>query len=418
VKQMRALPSSDARNWITQASIHADHCPHGNWYFLPWHRAYLLALENIIVDLTQEPTLGIPYWNWTDDRLMPPAVAKSDIAGALYDDTRTMQPNQGLDGVLGAGKAEAIFGHPNMDDILANTVYQNFGSYMPTGQDSIDPDRWQRAGGRKAQLESQPHDYCHGAVGGHMGSVPVSARDPVFYMHHGNIDRTWAKWTQMGNLNESNVYWRTFKFIQNFWTADGSSKYDVQVDTLGSTLQLGYVYDDVPATVTTSLLMKQGTQESVRAESYAITKTALNVTLNNVAQATLSLPGQSQEVMKDVMTLRAAAPKRLYAFIDGISAPADKQVSVRVFLNCDYLTPDTPSSDPHYAGAFTFFVNPDHMDGGQSVAVDLTDAIEDLNRHGVDVGDELRVQLLATAFDGTPVGSAGFSVGSIEIAGL
>jgi len=28
------------------------------------------------------------------------------------------------------------------------------------------------------------------------------------------------------------------------------------------------------------------------------------------------------------------------------------------------------------------------------------------------------VQLLATAFDGTPVGSAGFSVGSIEIAGL
>src|SRR5688500_14408928 len=41
VSAMRALPSSDPRNWTRQAQIHLNFCPHGNWFFLPWHRAYL-----------------------------------------------------------------------------------------------------------------------------------------------------------------------------------------------------------------------------------------------------------------------------------------------------------------------------------------------------------------------------------------
>ena len=41
VTAMQALPASDPRNWTKQAEIHQNFCPHGNWYFLPWHRAYL-----------------------------------------------------------------------------------------------------------------------------------------------------------------------------------------------------------------------------------------------------------------------------------------------------------------------------------------------------------------------------------------
>ena len=33
VTKMKALPSSDPRNWTRQAEIHNNHCPHGNWYF-------------------------------------------------------------------------------------------------------------------------------------------------------------------------------------------------------------------------------------------------------------------------------------------------------------------------------------------------------------------------------------------------
>ena len=45
VRYMRSLPSTDRRSWAYQVSIHNNWCPHRNWYLLPWHREYLLALE-------------------------------------------------------------------------------------------------------------------------------------------------------------------------------------------------------------------------------------------------------------------------------------------------------------------------------------------------------------------------------------
>src|SRR5688500_756388 len=41
VSAMLALEPTDARNWYRQAMVHLLDCPHGNWWFLPWHRAYL-----------------------------------------------------------------------------------------------------------------------------------------------------------------------------------------------------------------------------------------------------------------------------------------------------------------------------------------------------------------------------------------
>src|SRR5262249_7851547 len=52
VKAMKALPASDARNWTKQAEIHNNFCPHRNWFFLPWHRAYLVAFERICRQLS------------------------------------------------------------------------------------------------------------------------------------------------------------------------------------------------------------------------------------------------------------------------------------------------------------------------------------------------------------------------------
>src|SRR5262245_59304005 len=48
IERMKALPETDPRNWTRQARIHEDFCPHSNWLFLPWHRAYLAAFERII----------------------------------------------------------------------------------------------------------------------------------------------------------------------------------------------------------------------------------------------------------------------------------------------------------------------------------------------------------------------------------
>jgi len=39
-------------------------------------------------------------------------------------------------------------------------------------------------------FEGAPHASVHNYIGGHMGSM-VSTNDPLFYLHHSNIDRLW-----------------------------------------------------------------------------------------------------------------------------------------------------------------------------------------------------------------------------------
>jgi len=79
VKKMKELPTSDPRNWTRQAQIHQGsstlRCPHGNWFFLPWHRAYLVAFERICRQLSGNPNFALPYWDWTANPQLPAAFA-------------------------------------------------------------------------------------------------------------------------------------------------------------------------------------------------------------------------------------------------------------------------------------------------------------------------------------------------------
>jgi tyrosinase len=48
--------------------------------------------------------------------------------------------------------------------------------------------------GFTGRVECVPHDMVHDSVGGWMGNVPSSAGDPVFFVHHCQIDRLYASW--------------------------------------------------------------------------------------------------------------------------------------------------------------------------------------------------------------------------------
>src|SRR5262245_4221770 len=41
IRAMLALPPTDPRNWYRNAFVHTLDCPHGNWWFLVWHRGYI-----------------------------------------------------------------------------------------------------------------------------------------------------------------------------------------------------------------------------------------------------------------------------------------------------------------------------------------------------------------------------------------
>src|SRR5439155_17787428 len=77
VTAMKALAAPDGRNWLAQAKIHGTPggdfglCQHGNWFFLPWHRAYLYYFEEIVRELSRNEDFALPYWDWSKDHSLP-----------------------------------------------------------------------------------------------------------------------------------------------------------------------------------------------------------------------------------------------------------------------------------------------------------------------------------------------------------
>jgi len=97
------------------------------------------------------------------------------------------------------------------------------------------------------RLDNSPHGVIHTSVGGFGGTLSRggrSANDPIFWAHHGNVDRLWNRWLdQPGRQNLTNA-----AFLNRAFTFVGVDGNDVSIkvaDLLDQTT-LGYRYDDEP----------------------------------------------------------------------------------------------------------------------------------------------------------------------------
>ena len=54
----------------------------------------------------------------------------------------------------------------------------------------------------------------HGAVGGWMGRFNTAGLDPLFWLHHCNIDRLWSVWLAMdsNHTNPADTAWSGMSF--------------------------------------------------------------------------------------------------------------------------------------------------------------------------------------------------------------
>jgi len=151
-------------------AVHAqNHQMHGTLRFLPWHRVYLLQLENAL--RTIHPDVTLPYWDWTKrpEQAIPPW-----LAGV----TPTVNtPNGPIAVNRGPGSAADLATYAsNVPSVLQVNDFPNF----------------------TAQLEGV-HNGVHVWVGGSMSSIPTAPADPIFWMHHANIDRLWWQWQTSPN---------------------------------------------------------------------------------------------------------------------------------------------------------------------------------------------------------------------------
>jgi tyrosinase len=382
VREMQARPITDPTSWRYQAAIHdyvpgnvpggdpfatpgeplpsqADRtrfwrqCQHFSWFFLPWHRMYLFYFEqivaNTIVQLGGPDGWALPYWNYSDStnpdsRKIPSAFRDATLPDGTPNALRITQRASGNNGDdVGFSEdvdlleclqepqfvAQAPGGSPGFGG--AETGFSHTGTFAAMGQ-----------------LERLPHGSMHGQVGGFMGRFHTAALDPLFWLHHANIDRLWEVWRRRNNshTNPTQAEWLTgvpFDFNDGLGTVVTHTSNQV-VDT--ETVPLEYVYEDTsdPFPFEAAVLpMTRRPAEMIGASEQPVTLTG-RPAVAELAVTAPTGPGRAAE---------AAGDARMYLNLENITGTGDP-VSYAVYLN----VPEGARPEDHperFAGVLPMF---------------------------------------------------------------
>ncbi|CUA68023.1 hypothetical protein RSOLAG22IIIB_07703 [Rhizoctonia solani] len=239
-KEWRNLTATERKAWIDAVNIapvtenstyyddlvyaHMDLNPiiHFTGLFFPWHRLYVHEWTNALRSECGYKGVA-PYWAWEKDA--------ADFENSAMWDT---DPESGLGG----------FGNPD-DDYTLKTggldlhlaypmqyrPYPGFGGAANVSanstfsQEEVDALLSQPEGNFTAFQEYMEkivgmHSAVHGILGGDLaglcpkgssntsvcpteGAPTFSANEPMFHMHHGNVDRLWWLWQEKSQVNKA-----------------------------------------------------------------------------------------------------------------------------------------------------------------------------------------------------------------------
>ncbi|SCX46307.1 tyrosinase family protein [Nitrosospira sp. Nsp1] len=187
---------------MTPPSQNDRNAAHSGPAFLPWHRYFLVTFEGFLRRATGDTEFRIPYWDWTADaELSDPSTspiwsnanlgqfARSDWRVRLEMDLRTgdlRRTDRSLQRALGGGRLLTRTG--------VRAVVRDQAAY------DTSPFNSSSSGGLRNLLEGwvgeeRIHNSVHVWTGGDM-SLSSSPNDPVFFLHHCNVDRIWAAWQE------------------------------------------------------------------------------------------------------------------------------------------------------------------------------------------------------------------------------
>jgi tyrosinase len=439
VGQLKQRPASDSAGWAGLAGIHGINpdqynlCPHSNWYFLPWHRAYLVTYERIIRQLTHNDDFALPYWDWTTSATMPQVFLRPTTPDGkknwLFVDDHGFGQRWRRTWPDGDPMPARFVGPTVFQEILNSLDYEDFGTSRPQNQDSLDPSWVLDSSGLQGTLEALPHNNVHNLIGGWMPSA-LSPRDPIFFMHHCNIDRIWAMWNAAGNANSTDPLWTGMAFTNNFINPD-RSPYSPQVSDLVSPEALGYTYGlappaeaaAAPSPNVMSLQNKLVALRGPRATETAGTRTfsaAPGAGTFGTAETPLALPVSVDPALIAAVASRKPVPSgaevlnfsaareqrvagpRILAFLRDVAVTNAKDTEYRVFLDRPQLTAQTPVTDPGYVGSFGVLVHGNRGEHGTygrhavnpSFVLDLTRAVQRAYGSGAPPPDAIKLQFI------------------------
>ena len=200
-------------------------CQHHNDQFLTWHRMFTWYFERVLQQASGDPNFRLPYWDYSANGRIPRAFRDQTyvnqngqtVPNPLYVSARNPNLNNGSQALQSAATSAA--------NAMAATTEASF----------------------RTRIELTPHGTVHcgltagGCPNGYMGAPATAALDPIFYVHHANIDRLYECWLRVDQANRlptsSTVLNASFSFI-----GGSGSVQTRRVRDMLTTSQLGYRY--------------------------------------------------------------------------------------------------------------------------------------------------------------------------------
>ncbi|XP_023763397.1 polyphenol oxidase, chloroplastic [Lactuca sativa] len=410
IELMKALPDDDPRSFKQQANVHCAYCDgaydqvgfpdlelqvHNSWLFFPFHRYYMYFFEKICGKLIDDPNFAIPFWNWDAPDGMKIPDIYTNKKSSLYDPLRDVdhQPPSlidldfnGVDENLSpseqTSKNLTVMYRQMVSSSKTSTLFM--GSPYRAGDD---------ASPGSGSIENTPHNPVHIWAGEwkhnngkNMGKLYSAARDPLFYAHHGNIDRMWSVWKTLGGRRKD--------FTDKDWLDSSFLFYDenaelnrVKVRDCLDTKNLGYVYQDVEIPWLKSKPVprrtkpkqkpknKNNKQAVARADEYIpFAKDVFPASLNEVIKVLVPRPKISR-------SKKQKEEEEEILVIEGIEVKIDEFVKFDVFVNDEDDGMRATADKTEFAGSFVN-VPHTHKHGKNlktRLRLGISELLEDLN---------------------------------------
>ncbi|HEU4944270.1 MAG TPA: tyrosinase family protein, partial [Solirubrobacterales bacterium] len=214
---------------------------------------------------------------------------------------------------------------------------------------------WSKTG----RLEQTPHNVVHSLVGGltgWMGNPDQAAKDPIFWLHHSNIDRLWALWNAHEHVDPSEAEWLEQKF--EFFDPEGNQVAKTCAEVMDTIEDLDYTYDPPPAGVPAEpppapTPMPPEMSSPTPEEPKVVGAAPEEVTLTG---ETAAIPVEVDERAKEEVVEASldSNPRRLYLNIEDIEGEVDPGIVYGVYVN---LPEDAPAKErrAHHVTNVSFF---------------------------------------------------------------
>jgi len=263
--------------------------------FFPWHRMFLRLFEQQLQAV--DPGVTLPYWDWTIDDAVDSYLWQPDFMGgngdprdsyavqdgpfrkgnwevSVFDDTdderfpfliRNLSDGELAPDLPTAEHVETALGLTAYDAAPWNEMAspeESFRNYMEGWRDCVpqscasDPADYPKCPGSH-DMHNRVHLWVsgeevfaqqggHEAVKGPFGTMAMDAspNDPIFFLHHANVDRIWSLWLarhgqvyapESGAMQGHNLHDRMWPYHEIGLAVTPAMMLDSR--------DLGYVYD-------------------------------------------------------------------------------------------------------------------------------------------------------------------------------